>query len=206
MIKKFSTPRPNLVLPLRRLGLAAILVAAATLPVAQAAPRPAAPGRLAATPLFHGTAEQCLRILRRTGQESVVNTCASCRQVKVQRDRPGGGFPSYRTYRVPERSHVTLSFRGPGHTRIVADEPCPGAEDTKPAASGEKRCVIPQRLGDGSFRLFNGCEACRAVLVERIDRDGSRHHQLLSIAPKSTVPLDAQGAAQARLVAEKSCQ
>ncbi len=176
---------------------------------ATAMPRDIAVAEPPPNPLLHDVkALKCVRLQRDGGSEILANACGSCRLVRLQRKRPGSGFPSIRTLTVPERSRVPLSFRGPGRTRIMSDEPCKGqdAESLDQGSSSEKRCVQPRKTADGGYRLFNTCAACRTVVVERIDRAGRRKRQILTIGGKSAVPLHADGAAQGRIVSEKSCQ
>lgn len=178
---------------------------------------PAAGGEGPAGPLFEiarvqSRAQKCVRLSTQSGREILVNRCPACRIVRLERKRPGGAFPAQRTYTVPETSRVTLSFRGPGRTRILADEPCRGAspEDAGEAPSGDGRqakCIHLRRTKGGPVVLFNGCRACRAVVVERAAPGGARKTQTFAVAGRSSVPLARPGApVQARIIAEKPCR
>lgn len=74
---------------------------------------------------------RCLRLLQDSaGRETVLNTCAPCMTVKVERQRPGQamGTPSQREFNMPGGSSMPLPFRGPGTTRIMSEAPCPEAQ------------------------------------------------------------------------------
>ena len=174
---------------------------------------PAAGGEGPAGPLPEiARAQKCVRLGTQSGREILVNACPACRIVHLERKRPGGAFPAQRTYTVPERSRVTLSFRGPGRTRILSDEPCRGAspEDAGEEIPGDGRqakCIHLRRTKGGPVVLFNGCRACRAVVVERAGPGGARKTQTFAVAGGSSVPLARPGApVQARIVAEKPCR
>ena len=174
---------------------------------------PAAGGEGPAGPLPEiARAQKCVRLGTQAGRETLVNACPACRIVHLERKRPGGAFPAQRTYTVPESSRVTLSFRGPGRTRILSDEPCPGAspEDAGEAPPGTERqakCIHLRRTKGGPVVLFNGCRACRAVVVERAGPGGARKTLTFAVAGQSSVPLARPGApVQARIVAEKPCR
>jgi hypothetical protein len=174
---------------------------------------PAAGGEGPAGPVFEiARVQKCVRLGTQAGREILVNTCPACRIVRLERKRPGGAFPAARTYTVPERSRVTLSFRGPGRTRILTDEPCRGAspEDAGEASPGDGRqakCIHLRRTEGGQVVLSNGCRACRAVVVERAGPGGARKTQTFAVAGGSSVPLARPGApVQARIVAEKPCR
>ena len=107
---------------------------------------------------------------------------------------------------------MTLSFRGPGRTRILTDEPCRGAapEDAGEESPGDGRqakCIHLRRTTGGPVVLFNGCRVCRAVVVERAAPGGARKTQTFAVAGRSSVPLARPGApVQARIIAEKPCR
>ena len=65
-------------------------------------------------------ATTCSRLFKTAGGEQLINSCNSCRIVKLQRKRPGEGAPINRTYTVPPKTTTNLSFRGPGRSRIVS--------------------------------------------------------------------------------------
>ncbi len=157
-------------------------------------------------------ARKCVRLGTQAGRGILVNACPACRIVHLERKRPGGAFPAQRTYTVPERSRVTLSFRGPGRTRILTDEPCRSASpedagEEPPGDGRQAKCIHLRRTTGGSVVLFNGCRACRAVVVERAGAGGARKTQTFAVAGGSSVPLARPGApVQARIVTEKPCR
>ncbi|MCH8214179.1 MAG: hypothetical protein IIC54_08950 [Proteobacteria bacterium] len=178
---------------------------------------PAAAGEGPAGPLpeiarVQTKAQKCVRLGTQSGREILVNACPACRIVHLERKRPGGAFPAQRTYTVPESSRVTLSFRGPGRTRILTDEPCRGASpadagEESPGTGRQAKCIHLRRTTGGPVVLFNGCRACRAVVVERTGPGGVRKTLTFAVAGGSSVPLARPGApVQARIVAEKPCR
>ena len=158
---------------------------------------------------------KCTRLIKTPGGEQLINTCGSCRIVKVQRKRPGAEAPINRTYTVPPKTTTGLSFRGPGRSRILLDTSCrPGATDgaktraTPSSEGGGKRCILMQRIekfGIIGLALANTCNECRTAVVDRIDASGSRRSQNVVIGGKSVIPLPAKGAAQAGIMSEKPC-
>ena len=159
---------------------------------------------------------KCSRLIITPGGEKLINTCGSCRIIKVQRKRPGADAPINRTLTMAPRTTTDLSFRGPGQSRIIADtscQPTPTQGATTGAQKGPqadgKRCIIMQRTlnaGITGLALANTCSACRKAVVDRIHADGSRRSQNVVIAGKSVIPLAAKGAAQAGILHEKPCK
>ena len=109
---------------------------------------------------------KCSRITKQSGREFLTNTCAVCRIVSIQRKRPGADAPISRKITIPKRSKVSLSFRGPGQSRITSDVPCKetgGAQTSAPSdqnragqASGQK-CIQLQRAGNQGLVVANAC-------------------------------------------------
>ena len=158
---------------------------------------------------------KCSRLIKTPGGEQLINTCQSCRIVKVQRKRPGANAPINRTYTVPPNTTTNLSFRGPGRSRVISDSPCNSGTtgDRKkransPPEGGVKRCILMQRVekaGISGLALANTCSECRTAVVDRIDSNGSRRSQNVVISGKSIIPLPAKGATQAGIISEKPC-
>ena len=193
--------------------LAAAAVAAVAGPAAGGGGVNAGPaGALPEIARVQTRAQKCVRLGTQSGREILVNACPACRIVHLERKRPGGAFPAQRTYTVPESSRVTLSFRGPGRTRILTDEPCRGASpadagEESPGTGRQAKCIHLRRTTGGPVVLFNGCRACRAVVVERAGPGGARKTQTFAVAGGSSVPLARPGApVQARIVTEKPCR
>jgi len=159
---------------------------------------------------------KCSRLIKTPGGEQLLNTCGSCRIVKVQRKRPGADAPINRTYTVAPKTTTGLSFRGPGRSRVISDTPCrAGAADgaktgAPPSPEGDgKRCILMQRVekaGISGLALANTCNQCRTAVVDRIDASGSRRSENVVIAGKSVISLPAKGAVQAGIMSEKACR
>ncbi len=153
-------------------------------------------------------ANQCVRLVRGQGGVKLLNSCSTCRIVKVLRKRPGNTPPVFRTYTVPRKSTTDLPFRGPGASRVVSDISCrgdaePGPTESKPDG---RQCVQIHRTKSGDLTLYNSCAVCRLVVAERLNQPGGRSRQTFSIAGRSFAPLPARGAEMARIITDKSCQ
>jgi hypothetical protein len=146
---------------------------------------------------------KCVSVARQAGRDVLVNRCASCRMVSIQKKRPGKGFPVTRELTLAKRSTTTLSFRGSGSVRILSDSGC----DEAPAAQsrGEK-CVRFHRFPDGSPALFNQCPACRVVVIEREAESGRRTRTPYSVTNRAYVPLRTDGAKVARIISDRACK
>ena len=159
---------------------------------------------------------KCSRLLKTAGGEQLINSCDSCRIVKIQRKRPSADAPINRTFTVPPKTTTVLSFRGPGHSRVLSDTSCQTTlknnKKSKAMASPkkiDKRCVMIQRTtraGITGLALANTCDECRVAVVDRIDKVGSRRSQNVAIQGKSTLPLFSKGAIRAGVMSEKSCK
>ena len=151
---------------------------------------------------------KCTQLVHKRGGKLLLNRCSSCRVVSVERKRPSDAAPVYRTVTIPKNSRISLSYRGPGRTRIMSDTPCAGKSGgvlpTNKPAPGP--CIRFQKKRDGGLNMVNSCAACKTVVVERTARTGERSHQAFSIAPKAYVPVPSKGAALARVISEKSCR
>jgi hypothetical protein len=155
---------------------------------------------------------KCTRLVKGPGGEKAVNTCGSCRIVMIQRKRPGADAPINRTLTLAAKTTTGLSFRGPGHSRILSDTPCRQPAPNKAPANPQeaaKRCILMQRTVNGGvsgLALANTCDECRTAVVDRIDANGSRRSQNVVIGGKSVIPLTAKGAVQAGILSEKACK
>jgi hypothetical protein len=167
-------------------------------------------------PVGANAALKCSRLFRTASGEQLINSCNSCRIVKLQRKRPGAAAPITRTYTVPPKTTTNLSFRGPGRSRVLSDRSChPGVVGDNEIGSNPlsttvgKRCILMQRVdkaGVTGLALANTCKECRIVVVDRVDLSGSRRSQNIAISGNSVIPLPANGAAQAGIMSEKSCK
>ena len=159
---------------------------------------------------------KCSKLYKTATGEQLINSCNTCRIVKVQRKRPSANAPIHRTYTLPQNTTTTLSFRGPGHSRIISDTVCqPFSSKMKKnsvkrlSKKVNERCILMQRTEKGGITglaLANTCNKCRIVLVDRIDERGSRRSQNVVISGNSIVPLPSKGATQAGIISEKSCK
>ena len=162
-------------------------------------PRSEAPSPL----LVLARTKKCVTLMRQAGRDVLVNRCASCRVVSVQKNRPGEGFPVTRTLTLAKRSKTPLSFRGPGNARILSDAAC---GDSTPEKLQGGKCVRFHRFPDGSPALFNQCPACRIAVVEREAVNGHRTRTSYSVTNRAYVPLLTHGAKAARIVSDKACK
>lgn len=181
--------------PRRALIVAIVTAGMALLAAGSAAEEAASPILLAAA------GEKCVQISNRDGREELVNTCAICREVKVKRTRGSNDFPSIKNYTVTQRGKVDLSYKGPGRTEIMADDPCPGADAAQADAS---RCVhLFEPMGKSAV-LYNDCTGCRAVKVE-MKGTGNPARQTYTIKGKTYVPTPWLKAATARVISDSPC-
>jgi hypothetical protein len=161
---------------------------------------------------------KCSRLIKVASGEQLINSCNSCRIVKLQRKRPGAAAPITRNYTVPPKTTTNLSFRGPGRSRVLSDTSCHPEvindkhkenKSNKSSSRVGRRCILMQRIdkaGVIGLALANTCKECRIAVVDRIDLSGSRRSQNIAISGNSIIPLPAKGAAQAGIMSEKSCK
>ncbi|NQU58836.1 MAG: hypothetical protein HQ513_16530 [Rhodospirillales bacterium] len=159
---------------------------------------------------------KCSRLIKTVGGEQLINTCGSCRIVKIQRKRPSSAAPINRTLTVPPKTTTDLSFRGPGQSRILSDTPCrPSAAGSAPTGASKstksdgKRCIVLQRTdkaGVTGLALANTCNECRMAVVDRIDGEGARKSQSIAIGGRSLMPIPALGALQAAILDDQPCK
>lgn len=95
----------------------ASLVLAAAVAFAGSAPLPADAAPAPADPT-------CVMLLPDDGG-TLINRCTGCREVTLERTRPGEGIPSIRAMILPAEAESPLPFRGPGRTRILGERSCP---------------------------------------------------------------------------------
>ena len=165
-------------------------------------------------PAFLNVASRCVRLVRQSGQERLVNTCGSCRIVQVKRERSAAnGPPALRSFTVIEGGNVTLPFKGPGRTRLATEQPCSSpSQQTVPVEDqivqdpGSFECIRPLSVSGQGLVLANICKECRAVIVERSKSGRPIKMEAVTIPGKSMTPLAAKGATNARLVQEGACR
>lgn len=146
---------------------------------------------------------QCVQALNRLEGDILVNTCNECRIAHIEHQRRGQGFPVTRSYRVPEKGKMELSFKGSGKTRVVSDGPC---DPNKPAAIDDvKDCAKLATGRNGKPALVNACPVCRGVVIERLGSDGRRDRETFALSPRTMLPLTQRGAAKITIVSEMAC-
>jgi len=161
-----------------------------------------------------GAGGSCVYVVNRLGSETLVNACGMCRSVSVIRSRQGHQTPTQRSFTVLPNATHNLPFKGAGASRILADEPCEGAPGgavnlVNPKVAPpqpEPQCVNLYRLKDGNVAMLNGCDSCRVVTVARSGAAGGESRQVYTLAAKTPAPLEALGAASARIVSETACR
>ncbi len=159
----------------------------------------------ALTPALALGVSQCVTLAGGNGNKRIINRCPVCRVVKVERMRPGAAAPVYRKFTLPKNSRISLSFYGPGRSRVISDLPCAGAgKRNKLAMNKAGTCVRFSRKGD-NLVLVNSCQVCRSVMLERTNKDSSRKNQSFAIAARTIVPVAADGAVSAKIINEMSC-
>jgi len=159
---------------------------------------------------------KCTRVATTLSGEQLINTCGSCRIVKIQRKRPSAAAPINRTLTLAPKTTTGLSFRGPGQSRILSDTPCrPSAingarpKPKKSTKSDGKRCIIMQRTnkaGVTGLALANTCNECRMAVVDRINGKGERRSQSIAIGGRSQMPIKALGALKAAILDDSPCK
>lgn len=158
-------------------------------------------------------AEECVRLVPGPSGESLVNQCNACRNVTLLRSRTGNANPTQRSFIVHPGIPVAVPFKGSGRSRMISESPCEGAPDApvnlvKPTAQAatetEPLCVKLFRVAD-RVMMLNGCDSCRRITVARTGPGGGEARMSYDLKGKSSLPLEALGAAGARLVGEGGC-
>ena len=201
---------------LRRLGIALVLVALA--PGHGAAAERMLACTACAAPALVGEAhrlgsaltpvrlDKCVRVSKVDGRDTLINRCRVCRRVTLRRHRPGGAATVHRTYTLLAKSYQTLSFRGPGQSRITSDIPCKDAVDLDRSRRKQpKQCVALRQVRGRGPTILNLCRACRVVVLERIRSGSGNTSQIYTIGAKAYIPVPLHGARQARIVSDKAC-
>ncbi len=160
---------------------------------------------LALTPALAIGISQCVTLTGGNGNKKLINRCPVCRLASVERVRPGDTAPVYRKFTLPKNSRISVSFYGPGRSRVVSDVPCAGTgKRNRQTVSKAGTCVRFDRKGNGLV-LANSCQVCRAVMLERTAKDGSRRNQSFTITARSAVPVAARGTVSAKILNEMTC-
>ena len=150
-------------------------------------------------------AGQCVVLSKQGTRETLTNRCNACREVHVRRERPGGGFPTDRVYRLMEGSSVNLPFRGTGRTRITIDAGCE-TDDSPVSGTEDQLCIsiVPKsKIGPA---LVNRCQTCRVAVIESRERDGMRRSRTYMLDARSYVPFTNVNALDARILSQSECK
>jgi hypothetical protein len=150
---------------------------------------------------------KCIRVTKVAGRETLLNRCKECRRVTLNRRRPGGAATADRTFRLIGKSHQTLSFRGPGRTRITSDVPCADVADIDALGRTKKnkKCGAIKDVRGRGPTLLNACMKCRLITLERIYPGSGNTKQPYTIGGKAYIPLPLHGARKARITDDKAC-
>jgi hypothetical protein len=168
---------------------------------------------LASAVAFPSAAEECVRLVPGPGGETLINQCNACRIVTVHRGRAGNAAPTQRSFTVHPGMPVDLPFKGAGRSRMMSEAPCEGTPDapvnivnpqapTPPPPNIE--CTKLYRVAD-RIMMLNSCDSCRKITVARYGAGGGETRMSYDLKGKGNAPLDALGAAGARIVAETGC-
>lgn len=159
------------------------------------------------------SAEECVRLVPGPGGETLVNQCNVCRIVTVHRSRVGNATPTQRSFNVHPGIPVDIPFKGSGRSQKMSEAPCEGAPDApvnivNPQAQAPTQpnlqCVRLYRVGD-QVMMLNACDDCRRITVARVGAGGGEARMNYDLKGKGRVPLEALGAATARVVGEGRC-
>jgi hypothetical protein len=159
-------------------------------------------------------AEECVRLVPGPGGETLVNQCNACRIVALLRSRAGNANPTQRSFTVHPGIPVAVPFKGSGRSRMVSESPCEGTPDApvnivKPeaqaAAEPELVCIKLFRV-ENRIMMLNGCDFCRKITVARTGPGGGEARMSYDLKGKGSIPLEALGAASARIAGEGRCE
>ena len=168
---------------------------------------------LASAAAFPAAAEECVRLVPGPGGEKLVNQCNACRIVTVHRSRTGNAMPTQRSFTVHPGMPVDVPFKGSGRSRMMSEAPCEGTPDApvnvvNPQAQApvapDLQCAKLYRVQDRVVML-NACDDCRKITVARTGPGGGEARMNYELKGKGSVPLEALGAAAARVVGEGRC-
>ena len=73
------------------------------------------------------------------------------------------------------------------------------------ATGSVETCVSLKKTRSGGIALVNKCGICKAVLIERQDRNGAGQRQAYKVAPQSVLAVPSKGMAGVGLVGEIAC-
>ncbi|MBT3767905.1 MAG: hypothetical protein HOB79_06300 [Rhodospirillaceae bacterium] len=152
----------------------------------------------------------CVRIIKKSGREQLVNRCRSCLVVQIKRTRPGRPEGALRDITIGANQSTTLSFRGPGVTRISSELTCAAAQSLETPKEENKvepqqclRLIKHDKIG---MVMVNTCATCRKAVIERRFDKGGRKLANISVGANTYAPVLPLGANFAKIVNEKSCR
>jgi hypothetical protein len=150
---------------------------------------------------------QCVRVAKVAGRETLLNHGKECRRITLNRRRPGGAPAVDRTFHLIGKSHQTLSFQGPGVTRLTSDVPCADVADIDflGRTKKNKKCVALKDVRRRGPTLLNACMKCRLITLERIYPDSGNTKKPYTIGGKAYVRVPLHGARKARITSDKAC-
>lgn len=149
---------------------------------------------MAATPA-RAAGDRCVVVIPQQGNEALYNGCNECRMIQVTRARSGGGIQGQRSYAVPAKSRVDLTFAAPGKTRILTERPC-GVEKpdapypNAPEMGGDQaKCVQLSMMKGNKPAMVNSCPACRMVELVYDIRNVGQKRETNMISPSAVAVL-----------------
>lgn len=159
--------------------------------------------------------DRCVVVVPAQGNEALFNACGQCRIVEVTRNRPGVAMKGKRTYAVPARAKIDLTFHGPGKTRIQSERPCRSSNIDQPLSQRggsflkDKKisCVKIQVLKNGSPALVNTCAVCRQVVIEYDIKGVGPKRETNTVKPRAYAILNPHPeATDARILRDRGCR
>ena len=164
-------------------------------------------------PIHSADAGACTRILQQNSSEYILNTCDTCRKVRIQRKRRGIAMPVMRTYNVQPFLKFPTPFKGVGRSRITSETPCGGTKgasvnllDPQTKHKQQNNCINLQAAGSNGVVLENKCSSCLGVAIQRIGITGKHmRQQVYKMKPLSRISVPSRGAAQVRYLAAVPC-
>ena len=148
-------------------------------------------------------AKRCVIVAKQGTREVLINRCAECRRVKIERKRSNGGFSTHRNFTIPKGATTQLPFRGRGYSRIATDQPC---TDTGVVGPADQKCIVIQNSTKLGPVLVNTCTDCRMALIEVREPTGQRVNKTYAVAGRSYIPFRTAKALDARILKQAVCK
>ncbi len=181
------------------------------------APSPAAASGLfklnAAVPkgtLLVTVATKCVRLIRRGNQETLINTCGTCKIVGITRKRSGIAVPIRRSFNIQDGTTFPMPFKGPGSSRITSSQNCQDTvadtRDSDKKRIAANQCLELKQTDKGIATLTNKCSTCRAGVIQRMDRNNKiLEREAFKINQNDKAVVISKGAAKVGLIADVAC-